>query len=66
MASERVQIDKRVYCAECSTPILDVERFALVIKSKHHGEIHVTEIPLRDLIGEDDGRLLGRSVVRLG
>ena len=41
--------DKRrlVPCAECETPVAEVQDDVLIIKSRHHGDRHLTVIPLR-------------------
>jgi hypothetical protein len=31
-----------IRCAECGTPVAEVQAGALVIRSKHHGNAHVT------------------------
>lgn len=45
----RPQEDKLLRCDICRTPIAAVEEDALVIRSTHHGERHVTRIPLSRL-----------------
>lgn len=39
----------KVLCAECNTPIAEVNGGSLIIRSKHHSQRHVTHIALNDL-----------------
>ena len=47
-----------VRCAECGTPVAEVQGETLVIRSKHHGDQHVTVITLDEL-----RRLLEREAI---
>ena len=42
--------EQKVRCSDCNTPIFQVEGGSLIIKSKHHGERHLTAISLGELI----------------
>ena len=37
-------------CAQCSTPLAEIQNDCLVITAKHHGEKHTTVIPINDLV----------------
>jgi len=37
---------KTVTCSECSTPTAQIERGTLVVKVRHHGEVHTTAFSL--------------------
>ena len=40
---------EHVRCAECGTPVAEVQGEALVIRSVHHGDRHVTVLSLAEL-----------------
>lgn len=40
---------KKVRCSDCGTPVAEMQGSVLLIKSKHHGEAHVTTIYLSQL-----------------
>lgn len=40
---------EHVRCAECGTPVAEVQGEALVIRSTHHGDKHVTVLSLAEL-----------------
>ena len=37
-------------CSQCSTPLAEIQNGCLVIKAKHHGELHTTVIAINDLL----------------
>jgi hypothetical protein len=39
----------RLSCDECSTTAIEVEGDVLVIRSRHHGDQHMTRIPISKL-----------------
>jgi DNA-binding MarR family transcriptional regulator len=39
-----------IRCAQCNTPVAEVQNGCLVIRAKHHGEEHTTVLPLNDLL----------------
>ena len=45
-ASFQVKVKKGLICTHCSTPIVRVENGILIFKVKHHGEEHISIIPL--------------------
>lgn len=44
---------RKVGCAECRTPVAEVVDGVLVIKSRHHGNVHTTIIRLEALAGTE-------------
>ena len=38
-----------VYCGECRTPVGQVQNGQLIIKSHHHGRLHVTILELKSI-----------------
>jgi len=38
-----------IRCAECGTPVAEVQGNNVLIRSKHHGETHVTVLSLDEL-----------------
>ena len=39
-----------IRCSQCSTPLAEIQNGYLVIKAKHHGELHTTVIAINDLL----------------
>jgi hypothetical protein len=42
----------KVRCDECATPIAERRGDRLLIRQTHHGQNHVTLLPIRDLLEE--------------
>lgn len=40
----------KLTCAQCDTPCAALQNGCLVIQSRHHGECHVTVIPVAELV----------------
>ena len=61
---------QKIKCAECGTPVAEVQGNELVIRTQHHGREHITVLSLLSLVkGERDGvlkeweRLIGPRVL---
>lgn len=39
-----------VRCDECGTILFEVRGDTLIVKARHHGEVHVTVVSLADLL----------------
>lgn len=38
-------------CADCTTPVAEVDGDAILIRSRHHGAVHVTRIVFAQVVG---------------
>jgi hypothetical protein len=39
----------KLKCAECNTPVAEVAAGSIIIRSKHHGNRHITAMSISDL-----------------
>ena len=49
--TDKIRSSTLVYCNHCGTPLFEITKDGyIVVKAKHHGERHTSEIRLRDLL----------------
>lgn len=46
----RPEPERAIRCDACSTTLAVIRDGALIIRQKHHGEIHVTVLPLARIV----------------